>query len=122
MHLESLLVAGVYGDTLRALSGLDSSPRTRRWMLCNSLLDSFPGQALGDSDTEPDERLVISGSRAAEASPFRSMGGTAAVNTVLSGTLGTEYGLYRNRGRTAFRNGCRWTDEEEAAAAAAMYV
>lgn len=105
--VNGFLVVGVYGDTLRALSGLDSSPRTRRWMLCNSLLDSFSEQGFGDS-----ERLVISGSRAAEASPFRSMvllamGGTAAVNTVLSGTLGKEYGLYRNRGRTAFRNGCR---------------
>lgn len=93
--VNGLLVVNVYGDTLRALSGLDSSPLTSRWMLCNSLLESFSEQGFGDSDTEPDERLVISESRAAEASPFRSMallaiGGTAVVSKVLSGTLGKE--------------------------------
>lgn len=125
----------VYGDTLRARSGLGSSPLTRRWMLCSSELESFSVQVFGDSETE--ERLVTSESRAAEAgllfipSPFTSrpplpMGCIAVVSKVLSGTLGNEYGLYRNRGRTALRNGCRCTEEEaaadEAAAAAAIYV
>ena len=84
-----------------------------------------------------DERLVTSEveSRVAETglvvmpSPFNSdpppaMDGMAVVSKVLSGTvIGMEYGLYRRRGRTAFRNGCRWTEEEaaeDAAAAAAM--
>lgn len=70
-------------------------------MLCNSLLESFSAQFFGDSDTEPDERLVTSQSRATEPglgavlSPFRStaplvMGGIAVVSKVLSGTLGKE--------------------------------
>lgn len=91
----------VYGDTLRALSCLDSSPLTRRWMLCNSVLESLSAQVFGDSDTEPDERLVTSESRGAEAglvfipSAFRSMallamGGRAVVSKVLSGTLAKE--------------------------------
>lgn len=68
-------------------------------MLCNSVLESFSAQVFGECDTEPDERLVTSESRAAEVglvvitSPFRSMaelamGGTAVVSKELSGTFG----------------------------------
>jgi len=95
----------VYGETLRARSGLDSSPLTSRWMLCNSVLESRSPQGFG----EPGERLVTSESRLeffGSTVPL-AMAGMAVVRRVLSGTPAREYGLYRNRGRTAFRNGCR---------------
>ena len=134
---KKMKVVKVYGDTLRALSCLESSPLTRRWILCSSLLASFSEQVFGEIEEMVDERLVTSEveSRVAETglvampSPFNSapppaMDGMAVVSKVLSGTLmGMEYGLYLRRGRTAFRNGCRWTEEEaaeDAAAAAAM--
>ena len=59
-------------------------------------------------------------------SPFNSSApmltiddGIAVVSSVLSDMfMGREYGLYLSRGRTAFRKGCRCTEEEAAAAAA----
>ena len=103
-------------------------------MLCSSL--SFSG--LGDMDTEPDdrvdERLFTSEVESREPgtglratpSPFSSSApmltmeeGIAELSNVLSDMFtGREYGLYRSRGRTAFRKGCRCTEEEAAAAAA----
>lgn len=94
----------IYGDTLLGLSCFESSPLTRRWILCNSLVESFSEQVLGEMETEPDDmvddRLVTSEveSRVAETglvailSPFRSaallaMDGMAVVSRVLSGTL-----------------------------------
>lgn len=46
-----------YGEPLRGLSWCESSPLTRRWMLCSSLAASFSVQVFGDMETEPDDML-----------------------------------------------------------------
>lgn len=74
---------GSQGEPLLDRSCLESSPLTRRWIFCSSLLASLSGHSLGDNETDPEDKvedlLVISESRAAEAGlgtrlgPFPSM-------------------------------------------------
>lgn len=131
-------LSGCQGELLLDLSCLESSPLTRRWIFCSSLLASFSAHSFGDKETDPEDRvedlLVSSESRAAEAGLATRLGAfpsrvplgnvwRAVVSRLpLSGMgIEKEYGLYLSLGRTAFRKGCLWT-AEEAAAAAAIYV
>lgn len=42
-----------YGDPLLDLSCLESSPLTKRWMFCSSLVDSFSEHIFGERETDP---------------------------------------------------------------------